>query len=339
MKWREFFIRFAKNWPAKVISLVLALLLAQFYRGSLLEKRLLVVPLHVTNHEYLVLAEQYPQRIHIQLWGEGQYINSIREDDISASLDLSNLKSGGTHRITIQVRLNGISTIIDPIEINPEPESLLLKIEQGMRKEVPVTLALKGIPADGYEITETSLNPAHIEIHGPVSLIEKTNSLFTEELLIENRTNSFSGTATVVNHEPLIGLTGSLQVQYTVKMRELTAVRTVETVPIHIENLSARFKITSAPQFGILKIQGTKSIVEAWNIPEPMLSVVCSGITEPGEYTLPVIPADILTSSNFRIKNFEPQSIQITVAEKNPADIENTGDASKQKNEKNATGS
>ncbi len=327
MKLKDFFIRIAKNWPAKIISLALALLLAQFYRSSLLEKRLLIVPLNITNHEQLVPAEQYPRRIRVELWGEGNYINSIREDDISALLDLSNLKTEGTHRIPIQVRLTGMTTVIDPIEINAEPESLLLRVEQGMTKEVPVSLSLKGIPADGYEITETWLKPSNIEIHGPASLIDKTTNLFTEPLLIEKRMNSFSGTAAITNKEPLISIAEHTQVQYTVKIRELITARSFNNITIIPENLPPQFTITSESETGSIQLQGPKSAVEKWNMQNTVLTVSCETITEPGEYVLPVTPVRTLGNAKLNITRFSPESIQITVEENSNADIKKKDNA------------
>ncbi len=323
MKLKEFFIRVGKNWPAKIISLALALLLAQFYRGSLLEKRLLIIPLNTTSNEQLVPAEQYPRKIRVTLWGEGNYINSIREDDLSALLDLSNLKTEGTYRIPIQVRLTGMTTIIDPIEISAEPESLLLKVEQRMTKQVPITLALKGIPADGYEITETSLKPKQIEIQGPASLIEKTSNVFTEKLLIEKRMNSFSGTATIINEQTLISMLEQPQVHYTVKIRELITERTLSDIEITPVNLPQEWKVTIEPQTGSIQLQGPKSAVEKWKTEKPVLTVTCDSITKPGTYMLPVIPEKIFNNKNMRITRFEPESIQITVEKKSNADIEN----------------
>jgi len=177
MNIKQILLRLTENWPAKIICLVFAVFLSEFYRGTLLDKRYLIVPLTIENNGLLTPAEQYPAKIKVSIWGDAIGIGSIDENDIIAFINISDFKTEGTYRIPIKTRLAGTVTPLGNMEISTEPAILTLRLATSIRKQVPVTLSLKGIPADGYEVTESSLEPAAVEIEGPAELVEKINEL------------------------------------------------------------------------------------------------------------------------------------------------------------------
>ena len=177
---------------------------------------------------------------------------------------------------------------------------------------MPVTLSLKGIPADGYEVTESSLEPATVEITGPTALVEKVTELATEPLSIEARTNGFSGTASIINDEPLISIVGKAQVQSTVKIKETTIQKQFDNIPIYFEKPNKALSITADKKTGSLEIHGPKKLLETWSPSENILTVSCESITEPGVYTLSVVPVLSVEYSKLKILQVNPKSVQIT---------------------------
>lgn len=312
MKVKQILLHLTENWPVKIICLVLAVFLSELYRGTLLDKRYLIVPLKLENDGPLVPAEQYPSKIKVTVWGDATGIGSIEEEDISAFIDISDFKTDGTYRVPIQTRLSGTVTPFGNIEISTEPAILTLTLETSARKDVPVTLSLKGIPADGYEVTESSIEPATVEIVGPADLIEKVDELVTEPLSIEARTNGFSGTAAIVNDNPLILIAGRAQVQHTVKINEAVSKKQFDNIPIYFEKPNEHLSITGDKKTGSLEIQGPKKLLETWTLPENILTVSCETITEQGLYTIPVVPILPVEYSKLKILRFTPKSVQIT---------------------------
>ena len=304
--------RLAENWPVKIVCLVLAVFLSEFYRGTLLDKRYMVIPLVLENEGPLTPAEEYPGKIKVSIWGHSNSIGSIGEDDISAFIDISNYKTDGIYRIPIQTKLSGAVSPLGTIEISADPAILSLKLETNVQKQVPVTLSLKGIPADGYEVTESTLDPAAVEIAGPKTLVEKVEDLATEPLSIEGRTNGFSGTAAILNDNPLISITGKAQVQHTVKISETITHKQFDNIPIYFIKPNRDFSITGDKRTGSIEVQGPKKLVEAWTPPENILTVSCETITEQGVYTLAVEPVLPVEYSKFKIVRFTPKSVQIT---------------------------
>ena len=312
MNIKQILLRLTENWPVKIICLVFAVFLSEFYRGTLLDKRYLIVPLTIENNGSLTPAEQYPAKIKITLWGDATGIGSIGENDITAFINISDFKTEGTYRIPIETRLAGTVTPLGNMEISTEPAILTLRLAPSIRKQVPVTLSLKGIPADGYEVTESSLEPAAVEIEGPAELVEKITELATEPLSIEARTNGFSGTASIINNDPLISIAGKAQVQTTVKINETTIKKKFDNIPIYFEKQNKELSITADTKTGSLEIQGSKKLLETWSPSENILTVSCESITERGVYTLPVVPVLSAEYSKLQILQVSPKSVQVT---------------------------
>ena len=312
MNVKQILLRLTENWPVKIICLVFAVFLSEFYRGTLLDKRYLIVPLAVENSGALIPAEQYPAKIKVTLWGDVTGIGSISENDITAFINLSDFKTEGTYRIPIETRLAGTVTPLGNMEISTEPAVLTLRLATSTRKQVPVTLSLKGIPADGYEVTESSLEPAAVEIEGPAELVEKVDELVTEPLSIEARTNGFSGTAAIINHDPLISIIGKAQVQSTVKISETTIKKQFDNLPIYFDKQNKGLSITADKKTGSLEVQGPKRLLETWSPSENILTVSCESIIEQGVYTLPIVPALSAEYSKLKILQVNPKSVQVT---------------------------
>ena len=88
MRNRRFFERILDNWPAKIISLAVALVLFLFYRIVNLEERFFNVPLSIEVPENFTASGNYPRSVRITLRGGQEEIFHILEEDIRASADL-----------------------------------------------------------------------------------------------------------------------------------------------------------------------------------------------------------------------------------------------------------
>ena len=314
MNIKQILLRLTENWPVKIICLVFAVFLSEFYRGTLLDRRSLIIPLTVENNGSLAPAEQYPAKIKVTIWGDATGIGSIGESDITAFINMSDFKNEGTYRIPIKVRLAGTVTPIGNMEISTEPSILTLRLATNVHKQVPVSLSLRGIPADGYEVIESSLEPDTVEIEGPAELVEKITELVTEPLSVEARTSGFSGTAAIINNNPLISIVGKAQVQSMVKINETTIQKKFDNIPIYFENENKELSVTAEIKIGSLEVQGPKKLLETWHPSENILTVSCESITEPGVYTLPIVPVLSAEYSKLKILQINPKSVQITEA-------------------------
>lgn len=314
MKFKKAVDVLVENWPAKVLSLAFALVLAQFYKGSLLERKYLSVPLTIENASELVSGVMLPKTVKISLWGEAAGIASIREDDIAAYLDFSAFDSEGNYQVPVQTRKRGMALNVSPLEISVLPSELDIKLEKKLSKKVDVKLSLRGIPSEGYEIYETSVDPATVEISGPSSVISSMSDVFTNNVLMESRKTGFSGYIDILRTNSLISIAGTGKIAYSVKIREVLNARTYDGISLYFENLDDSLEIVSAIPAGRITVRGAKSLLASWTPPANVLTVSCADISQPGIYSLPVRPAVLGKAS---LVEAEPKNVQIEVKLRN----------------------
>ena len=89
MSLRKVLSKVAENWPAKVFSIALAMVLFVFHQMNSLAERFFSVPLLLESQSNLVPATSYPRMIRITLRGDSNSIYSIQEEDIQAYIDIS----------------------------------------------------------------------------------------------------------------------------------------------------------------------------------------------------------------------------------------------------------
>jgi hypothetical protein len=93
-----------RNWPVKVLSIGLAIILFVFHRMSNLETRFFSVPLVIERLNGMMPSGAYPRMIRIGLRGEANAIFPILEEDIVAYVDMEKINSPGTYRVPVEWR-------------------------------------------------------------------------------------------------------------------------------------------------------------------------------------------------------------------------------------------
>ena len=119
-----------KNWPAKVLSIVLAIILFVFHRMSTLETRSFSAPLNIESNGPLMPSGSYTQTIRINLRGEANSIYPIPEDDVEVYVDIGKIKNPGTYTVPVQWRRKGAAQRVEPLQITADPADIILVLDQ-----------------------------------------------------------------------------------------------------------------------------------------------------------------------------------------------------------------
>ncbi|MDR1469489.1 MAG: hypothetical protein LBT00_09365 [Spirochaetaceae bacterium] len=279
------------NWPAKALSVGCAIVLFVFYQTSTLEERFFSVPLLVEGSGTMVPTSQYPKMIRVTLRGNANSIYPIINSDIETFIDIGGASEKGTRHFPVQVRKKGtalgVETGVSALEIAVDPMEITIELDTRLSMFVNVVPKIQGEVAAGFELTRKTLNPSRIRTEGPEGLVRRYTELSTEVIDLEGRAADFTVITRVVNPDPLIALQGESIIEFYGEVRPVLIIRSFTAVPVGGRNLEEGLRFAEPPECGELRLEGPQNALEAWN-PEGNVFVDCAGITQPGEYDLPL---------------------------------------------------
>lgn len=309
MKREHLFKRIFADWPAKVLSLAVALLIMLFFNLTRLEQRTLNIPLAVSLSEEMAPSSQYPRMVHITLRGERDVIYGIREDDISASLDLVSFKNEGVYRVPIRLEKRGNALAADPLEISSDPSEVAIGLEKRVAKKVPVTPSFKGYLESGYELTFFDIAPPEVTISGPAGLVARTTEISSDTIELGGKKSDFTVEVRLLKKDTLLTIEGKDSVMFSAKVRKSLDVKNFENVKISVKGLAPSLALAEPLPTGTIRMHIPEEIIQSFD-PNTVLSIDASSFSKPGVYTVEVAASP---PSGVIIETYEPQTVTIRV--------------------------
>jgi YbbR domain-containing protein len=290
LNWRKLLTKAAENWPAKVLSLALAIVLFVFHRMSTLETRSFFTPIVIEYLDGMMPASPYPRIIRVNVRGDPNSIYSILESDIETYVDMGRFNTPGTYIVPVQWRKKNTAHGVELLQISVEPPEITFTLDIKISKFVPISANFRGQVEAGFNMTSFTLNPSYIIIDGPVEIMSTISELYTEPIDLDGRRNTFSMTMNVLQQEPLVVIRGNGITEFYGIISEVIPARDISDVPIMItgvrEGFSAQLEINTAN----VHLEGDNlDEVNSFVPPPDFLRVDFSGISEPGTYILRVL--------------------------------------------------
>ncbi|MDR3303508.1 MAG: hypothetical protein LBS86_03765 [Treponema sp.] len=305
----------AQNWPVKALSLAFALLLFAFHRMSSLEERVFSIPLRVEVDDAMIPASAYTKVIHITLRGDPASTRGISAEDIEAYIDLEG-KSKGVYRLPVQVRKKGAAAGVEPLEISVEPLEIALALDYKLSKRVPLSINMRGIPQQGYELVSYTLTPEETIIEGPLNVISGIDRMFTDVISLDGRSDDFSAMVNMVKQDPLVELRGSGMAEFRANIREIIQIEHFDDQRITPIDLNPRFSITLDVNTCTVSLEAAQRLLKDFRPPSPFLTLDCAEITASGTYTLPV---SVAIREGFAVARRDPETVRVHITERGAA--------------------
>jgi hypothetical protein len=307
---RKFLAKAAENWPAKVLSIGLAIVIFVFHRMSSLESRFFFVPLNVEVSSSLIPSSSYDRMVRVSIKGDANSIYPILEDDIEAFIDLRMYTSEGTYRSPVQIRKKGTALGVEPLEISVDPMEITLDLDRRISKYVPITPNIRGNLAGGYDLISHSLSPTQVVVDGPMNLVGGLTELFTEYIDLDGRSADFSVTVNILNRDPLLTIRGNGVTEFHGFVSRMVAVRNIDNIPLQFTNLDGAFSAEADIKTGLVRLEGSQEILDAFTPPPGFLFLDCVNINKEGTYVLPV---QIELPRELTLIRSEPRELSVTV--------------------------
>ena len=310
MNTKRLLARAVENWPAKVLSLGLAIIIFVFHRMSRLEDRFFPVPLQIEKLGALMPSSSYPRMIRVSLRGEANSIYSILEDDIEVFVDMEGIEAPGDYTATVQWRKKGAALGVEPLQITVDPMEINFSLDYKVSKFVPLVASFRGQVDPGFALTSYSLNPSQVIIEGPAELMVGVTELYTEPVDLDGRQNDFTGVVGVLQQNPLVIIRGSGRSEFNGSISQIIPVRNILNVPIAITGIKDGLAGELEIKTGNIHLEGEdQNAVDRFEPPEDFLRVDCSGIGGPGNYILRVL---VGSAGDISVKA-DPEEVKIQV--------------------------
>lgn len=170
-----------RGWATRVVlAVALALFLWVYINGSsinLISRDIENIPVTITNEESLtakglVLEDQESYYVNLRVRGTENNINNLDTSLISASVDLSDVKTNGT--ITPSIVIQGLPNTVILDEIRPK--TLKLSIDKIGNRRQKVAVNTSGTPANGLSVLSASTSDM-VKINGSRSDLGKIDEL------------------------------------------------------------------------------------------------------------------------------------------------------------------
>lgn len=243
-----------------------------------------------------------PAQILVTVSGPLPTLRTVESSDIDVTVNAAELTREG---LVVEPNVQ-LPETLRLIGFEPEVVTIRVASDQGT-KTIPVTPALIGNVADGYQVTGVIVEPSNVTVVGEISVMNEVNSLSTEPVDIGGLDANRDGEAKLEVPEGIEVVASSI-----VTVRLL--IDPIEgskrfTVPVSVSGLSERYTWEVQPREIEVTIVGPIVELREIDISEIIARVDASGLP-PGDFSLrPTV--DI--PANVRLRAIEPREVSVLI--------------------------
>jgi YbbR domain-containing protein len=270
-----------RNWPFKLLSVVLAFALWVAVTGESVIVQDYDVPLEVVLGDGFTLVGSPPDRGDVRLRGPETLLRQIDplRHEMELQLDLSEATPGER---TIQLgpdNLIGRPRGVEVARIVPNRLSLL--VDEWMQRTVPVEPAFMGELPAGYATYKTQATPETVIVVGPRSKIEVVTGMRTDPIPLANRTESFVARVGAVPDSPEIRVLDSRLLTVRVEIDVAPGEVVVDSVPVVL--MGQAYGATVRPATVRVVLTGPPALVESLEAEQVRVVVDVTGLAPRAE--------------------------------------------------------
>lgn len=285
---------FIDDWMMKLIALVITLALWLGVTGlqDTTTTRLRNITLNPLISNNLEITYFPIQEIDLVVTGDKRKIDQLNPRDLIVSLDLTDIQPGDR---TIQITPQNVTVELpNGVKIDQvQPDKIAIKLENLIRKEVPVAPETEGSVARDFEIYNMTVTPAKVLVRGPQSSVESLSFVSTEKIPLKDRKDSLTVQQIPINiTNPKISVVNTAAVTVNIRIGERRIER-LFIVPYETENRRGTASVL---------LYGPRTILENL-LPEELQVVEDSAANGTGNLRV-ILPDDILYSTEIRNLKF-----------------------------------
>jgi len=195
--------------------------------------------------------------IEVHVRGPKSIIRTLSDLKIRYTIDLSAVNIGVNIIPIHQARIplpNGISIL----KINPD--SITVKVENEIKKKLPVNISLTGKPAKGFMVVGAEAKPTSVTLRGSEETLGRMDKVLTKPINIKGLSGSFKREVTLDLVENLNLVDSSKIILATVMINEQLTTITFDNIPVQGDGCLYVYRIT--PPLITIKVKGPVNVIE-----------------------------------------------------------------------------
>jgi YbbR domain-containing protein len=195
--------------------------------------------------------------IEVHVRGPKSIIRTLSELKIQYTIDLSGVNIGVNFIPIHQAKIplpNGISIL----KINPD--SITVKVENEIKKKLPVNISLTGKPAKGFMVVGSKAKPMSVILRGSEDTLSQMDKVSTQPINIKGLSGSFKKEVALDLVENLKLVDSSKIILANVFIEEQLTTKTFDNIPVQGDGSLYIYRIT--PPVITIKVKGPVNMIE-----------------------------------------------------------------------------
>ncbi|HEX8649576.1 MAG TPA: CdaR family protein [Pyrinomonadaceae bacterium] len=263
-----------EDWNLKLLALAITLGLWFGVTGQRAPAtiRLRGVQLNFQLPANMEISNDPRDEVEVTLTGSKRDLDGLNVRDLVANVDVSSMRPGERvvqlipERVVKMELPEGVR--IDDIEPNTVP----LRLEPRVEREIEVEARLEGNLPDGYELRAVNITPHKVVVRGPASHINDLQKALTETIPLEGRKESFTFPQTAIDiPDPKVDVINPV-VDITLEIGELRVEKSFARVTVH-ESSGAQAR----PETASVTVYGARSVIESLRAENMQIMLDVSG--------------------------------------------------------------
>ena len=299
----------------KILSVFAAFCLWLYvYQAVEVEKEFKDVPISLNGFDTsldLDIAAGYQNTVDVTVRGTNSAVGSVEADDISVSVDMSEITSAGTYKLPVVMRLpNGLT------EADASSDVLTVTVDKTVTRTISVEPELDYVIQSPYEMGEPMWEPKTVTVRGPERDVMSIARAVLETRLTDVRNDVRSSLSVKLVDGNGYELTSEYIFIEPARVDLRIPVKKTSRVPVKaaVEYDETKYTVSCSPKYAY--ISGAVNEVEMTDEigTDPIY------VAKEGTYTLPVsVPEGIAVYSGYRKSDEEKLTeVRITVTAKTP---------------------
>jgi len=298
------------NAEMKLLSLGLAFLVWFTINASERDaERVIELPVTIRKVERGLIVTNPPVKpVSVVLRGPRTILDGVDEHRSRVALDLTGTPAGDD-----RVEFN--ATMVRPElprrvkVVRMEPARMKLNLERIARRTLPVKVELVGMPAFGYTVVESKVDPEQVDVSGPASKIEGLKEIATEPIELRGlRESPLERRVPLTWAGDFVGFSPD-QVTVTIKLEEVMVSREFRHVDVRVLNAPGA---QAKPGWVDLTLRGPQRLLHNFKLDDGAVAVDAANLG-PGAHRLDVrvdVPA------GFEVTRKTPENQLVSIPER-----------------------